>query len=73
MNEAGDVLAAVETDSLGRGLFEVVPDAGELTYQMKNLKTNEKSQVQFFTLPRALKQGCALSVDAISERMIATL
>ena len=30
MNEKGDVLAAVMTDSLGRGLFEVVPDEGTL-------------------------------------------
>ena len=73
MNEKGDVLAIVETDSLGRGLFEVVPDAGKLTYQMRNLKKDEKSQVQFFTLPQARTQGCTLSVDAISERMLATI
>ena len=73
MNEKGDVLAAVETDSLCRGLFEVVPDGGKLTYQMRNLKKDEKSQVQFFTLPKAQKQGCTLSVDAISEKMLATL
>lgn len=73
MNERGDVLAAVETDSLGRGVFEVVPDEGKLTYQMRNLKKDEKRQVQFFTLPKALKQGCTLSVDAISEKMLATL
>ena len=73
MNEAGDVLASVQTDTLGRGLFELVPDAGKLTYQMRNLKKGEKSQVQFFTLPQALTQGCTLSVDAISEKMLATL
>ncbi len=73
MNKQGDVLAAVETDSLGRGLFEVVPDAGTLTYQMRNMKKDEKRQVQFFTLPQALRQGCTLSVDAVSEKMLATL
>lgn len=73
MNEKGDVLAMVETDSLGRGLFEVVPDGGKLTYQMRNLKQDEKSQVQFFTLPSARTQGCTLSVDAVSERMLATI
>ena len=73
MNEKGDVLAMVETDSLGRGLFEVVPDGEKLTYQMRNLKQDEKSQVQFFTLPSARTQGCTLSVDAVSERMLATI
>ncbi|MBO4216189.1 MAG: hypothetical protein J5888_07680, partial [Bacteroidaceae bacterium] len=73
MNEKGDVLAAVMTDSLGRGLFEVVPDEGTLTYQMRNLKKDEKSQVQFFDLPKAQKQGCTLSLDAVSEKMLATI
>ena len=73
MNEKGDVLAAVVTDSLGRGLFEVVPDEGTLTYQMRNLKKDEKSQVQFFDLPKAQKQGCTLSLDAVSEKMLATI
>jgi len=73
MNEKGDVLAAVKTDSLGRGLFEVIPDQGKLTYQMRNLKKGEKSQVQFFTLPQAQSQGCTLSMDVINENMLATL
>jgi hypothetical protein len=30
MNEAGDVLVSVQTDTLGRGLFELVPDTGNL-------------------------------------------
>jgi hypothetical protein len=73
MNERGDVLTSIETDSLGRGFFEVVPDAGRLTFQMRNLKKKEKKQVQFFTLPPAKQEGCALSVDAVSEQMLAVL
>ena len=73
MNERGDVLTSIETDSLGRGCFEVVPDTGKLTFQMRNLKKSEKRQVQFFALPEAKKEGCALSVDAVSERMLATI
>ena len=73
MNEAGDILAAVETDSLGRGLFELVPDTGKITYQMRNLKDDDKRAIQFFTLPKASPQGCTLSVDAISERMLASI
>jgi hypothetical protein len=73
MNERGDVLTSIETDSLGRGFFEVVPDAGKLTFQMRNLKKREKKQVQFFTLPPAKQEGCVLSVDAVSEQMLATL
>ena len=73
MNEAGDVLVSVQTDTLGRGLFELVPDTGKLTFQMRNLEKREKKQVQFFTLPPAKQEGCALSVDAVSEQMLATL
>ncbi len=73
MNGAGDVLASVKTDSLGRGLFELVPDTGKLTFQMRNLQKKEKRQVQFFALPQAKREGCTLSLDAVSEQMLATL
>ena len=73
MNERGDVLASVKTDTLGRGLFELVPDTGKLTFQMRNLKKSERRNVQYFELPQAKKEGCALSVDAVNEQMLATL
>ena len=73
MNGAGDVLASVQTDTLGRGFFEIVPDTSTLTFQMRNLQKKEKRQVQFFALPQAKKEGCTLSVDAVSEQMLATL
>ena len=73
MNEKGDVLAAVQTDTLGRGLFELVPDTGKLTFQMRNLKKSERRNVQYFTLPEAKREGCVLSVDAVNEQMLATL
>jgi hypothetical protein len=73
MNERGDVLASVTTDTLGRGLFEIVPDTGKLTFQMRNLKKGERRSVQYFPLPEAKREGCTLSVDAVSEQMLATL
>ena len=79
MNERGDVLASVKTDTLGRGLFELVPDTGKLTFQIRNLKKlNRKNLptrngVQFRPLPVAKEEGCALHVDAVSEHMLATL
>ena len=73
MNEKGDVLASVKTDTLGRGLFELVPDTGKLTFQMRNLQKSDRSNIQYFTLPEAKKEGCALHVDAVSEQMLATL
>ena len=73
MNEAGDVLASVKTDTLGRGIFEVVPDTGKLTFQMRNLKKSMRRSVQYFTLPEAKREGCALAVDAINDNMLATL
>ena len=73
MNERGDVLASVKTDTLGRGLFEIVPDTGKLTFQMRNLRKSERRGVQYFELPQAKKEGCVLSVDAVNENMLATL
>ena len=73
MNEKGDVLASVKTDTLGRGLFEIVPDTGKLTFQMRNLRKSERRGVQYFPLPEAKRDGCTLSVDAVSEQMLATL
>ena len=73
MNAKGDVLASVETDTLGRGLFELVPDADSLTFQMRNLKKSERKQVQYYSLPTPKKEGCALRFDAVHEQMSATL
>ena len=72
-NEAGDVLASVKTDTLGRGIFELVPDTGKLTFEMRNLKKAERRNVQEFPLPEAKKEGCALLVDAVNEQMLAKL
>ena len=79
MNGKGDILATVETDSLGRGLFEIVPDTSGLIFQMQNLRpANRKGipkrkGVQFFPMPQVKKEGCALHVDVVSEQMLATL
>ena len=73
MNEKGDVLASVHTDTLGRGFFEIVPDTSTLTFQMRNLQKKEKRQVQFFALPQAKTEGCTLCLDVVSEQMLATL
>ena len=69
LNDEGSVLALVETDSLGRGLWEIVPDGTHLTLHMEN----KKGKVQSFHLPDAKKDGCALTFDAVSENIIATL
>ena len=73
LNEAGDVLVSVQTDTLGRGLFELVPGSGKLTFQMRNLKQSEKKGVQFFSLPEVQGEGCALTFDAVSDSMLATI
>ena len=41
VNKQGDVLASVETDTLGRGDFTVIPDASELTMKMMNAQGRE--------------------------------
>ena len=64
-----DVVAMVETDSLGRGLFTVVPDGRPMRMQVRNLK----DKTQYFDLPSAQQEGCALSLDAESDNMLARL
>ena len=73
LNEAGDVLASVHTDSLGRGLFNVTPDGSPLSFQMRNLEKSDRKAFQNFSLPEAREEGCALSLDAVSDSMSATL
>lgn len=69
VNAQNDVLATVKTDTLGRGVFELTPDGNPLTLQMKNLK--EKTQT--FPLPEISAEGCVLTLDAVSDNMLATL
>ena len=73
LNEAGDVLASVQTDTLGRGLFEVMPDGSPLTFQMRNLKKSDRRAFQNFSLPEVQREGCALLLDAVSDSMSVTL
>ena len=68
-NSSEDVVATVETDSLGRGLFTVIPDGSSMRMQMRNLK----DKTQYFDLPSAQKEGCALSLDAEPDDMLARL
>ncbi len=72
-NEKGDTYASVQTDSLGRGLFELIPDTDSLTFQIRNLKKSTQKQVQYFPLPKARTEGCALTFDAVSDEMLSTL
>lgn len=67
-NANGDVLATVKADSLGRGVFEIVPDGSQLTMQLKNLK--DKTQV--FNLPKTMDEGCTINFDAVNEDMLVT-
>ena len=73
LNEAGDVLASVQTDTLGRGLFEVTPDGSPLSFQMRNLEKSDRKAFQNFSLPEAREEGCVLSLDAVSDSMSVTL
>lgn len=73
VNGNGDVLALVNTDSLGRGVFEVTPDGGPLSMQMRNRKSGESRSVQIFPLPPAEKEGCVLTLDAVSDDMLVSV
>lgn len=69
VNQQGEVLASVQTDTLGRGEFTVVPDAFGLAMKMMNARGKE----QQFNLPTARREGCTVTLDVISDEMLATL
>ena len=69
VNQQGEVLASVQTDTLGRGEFTVVPDASGLAMKMMNARGKE----QQFNLPAARREGCTVTLDVISDEMLATL
>lgn len=69
VNKQGEVVATVLTDTLGRGLFEMVPDGNTLQMKMDNMK----GKTQRFDLPVAIKEGCVLTLDAVSDQMLATI
>lgn len=69
VNQQGEVLASVQTDTLGRGEFTVVPDASGLAMKMMNARGKE----QQFNLPTARREGCTVTLDVISDEMLATL
>ena len=69
VNADGAVVADVETDSLGRGLFTLTPDGSVLTFNMNN----QKDKLQKFTLPEAKTEGCALMMDVMGENIMTTL
>ena len=73
VSASGDILAAVSTDSLGRDVFEITPDGGTMTMQMRNKKKGDGRAVQSFELPRAEQEGCSLSMDVVSDDMLATI
>ena len=41
VSASGDILASVSTDSLGRDVFEITPDGGTMTMQMRNKKKGD--------------------------------
>ena len=73
VNAQGDVLTQFTTDSLGRATFEVMPDGNPITVQMRNRKSGEGRAVQSFLLPKAEKEGCVLTLDAVGDEMVASV
>ncbi len=69
IGEDGKVITAVTTDTLGRGIFEIIPDGQSMKLSM----TNHKGKVQQFPLPAVKADGCVLSFDAVSDSMRAVV
>ena len=64
-DEAGNKLCSVETDSTGRGVFEIVPTGEGLSLAMKN----HAGKQQTFPLPQVKAEGCSMHLDVVSDEM----
>ena len=66
---SGNVVCPTETDSAGRGVFEITPMGEKLFLSM----TNPKGKAQKFELPAAKSEGCSLHLDVINDEITATI
>ena len=63
VDAGGKQICAVETDSTGRGIFEITPTGEKLWLSMQNPKKKE----QKFELPQVKAEGCTMHLDVVSE------
>lgn len=59
----GDTIFHTETDSMGRGVLELVPGKEPTCLNVRNRKNKQRR----FALPEAAPEGCVLSVDAVDS------
>ncbi|MBQ0143459.1 MAG: hypothetical protein KBT06_11825 [Prevotellaceae bacterium] len=71
VNEAGETVCRVETDSTGRGIFEITPTGEKLWLTMQNYK--KRRNIQRFPLPVVKSEGTVINLDVISDQIMATI
>ena len=71
VNEKGEKVCTVETDSTGRGMFEITPTGEPLWLSMQNYK--KRRNIQKFPLPTVKSEGTVLHLDMISDQIVATI
>ena len=65
VNEKGDKICDVVTDSTGRALVSLIPSADQLYLSMQN----PKGKIQKIAFPEAKIEGCSMMFDAVSDDM----
>ena len=65
----GKTVCAVETDSTGRGLFDITPSGEKLFLSM----SNPKKKVRKFELPAVKAEGLTLHLDVVSNNISAEI
>lgn len=69
VDESGNEICTVETDSAGRGMFSVTPTGGELYLSM----ANHRGKIQRLALPDVKAEGCSMFLDVVSDDITMTL
>lgn len=71
-DDSGAKICEIITDSLGRGIFEFMPQAGKTYQAVMNLQKSEGSKVKErrFELPEAKAEGTVMSLNMLDDEQI---
>ena len=71
VNGKGEKICSVETDSTGRGIFEITPTGEKLWMSMQNYR--KRRNIQKFPLPDVKAEGTVMHLDVVSDDIVATI
>jgi hypothetical protein len=72
-DEEGGVADSVVTDSMGRGVVEVLPGSGRLSLAVRVKDGKRKDKWEEEPLPDAKESGCAIRLETVSDNVTADI